>query len=221
MMVATETKDVFEILNKASMPLHAFVLDRLPENPHPFEAVIKSCNEKYGVEETLASLEKILYATDSETRDDVANALCYAYEDEQSLWMEMMIKFLISDAADFYNYTFLANHISGFDVDTREFYQELYDRLPRNSRKCMYTAGEIICLDAYKQLNTKSSANVLVMANYEGWDYKKVSYLLTLDRYIDLTKEQMRECFEFAKNHPLSTKLIITTCNKILNGDLK
>lgn len=216
--MVTESNNIFEILRDASLPFDSFVSERTPENPHPFEAIIKTCNEKYGVEETLTNLEKLLYNTNnSETRNEVADALCYVYEDRQDLWLEMLTKFIISDTADYYNYAYLSNHIIGFDVDTREFYKELYDRLPKNSRKWSGVSGKIISLDA----QNPKIADILHIANYEEWDYKKTSQILTFDRYADLSREQFRECFKFAKNHPLANNIIITTCNKLLNGDLK
>ena len=221
-MAMTMESDALEILRKASLPFYSFVSERLPENPHPYEAVIKYCDDKYGRKETLTSLEKLLYSTDnSETRDEIADALCYAYEDHQELWLEMLTKFIVSDAADYYNYLYLSNHIIGFDIETRDFYKELYDRLPINSRKWVSAAGHLIVLDAYKPYNKRPAANILHVANRNEWDYKEISHALTFERYADLTKEQMRECFEFAKNHALSNEKIITTSNKLLNGDLK
>lgn len=212
-----ESDDVFEVLRKASIPLDAFVSERTPENPHPFEKVIKTCNEKYGVDATLSSLEKLLYNTDkSELRDSISECICYAYEDKQDLWFEILIKYIISDTADYYNYLFLSNHISGFDVETRDLYQELHNRLPINTDKYLDAATEIISLDLYEQVDKQSGR--LISEIRGNWTSKYILNMLTWKRYADMNQDQLLKCFKFIKNHPISNGIIINVCDELLQG---
>ena len=222
-MVMTMESDPFEILKKEAAQLDAFVLDRTPENPHPFEALIKSCNDKYGVDVTLDSLEKVLYAINKKhIIEDVVDAICHAYyRGEDNSWLEILTKFIMSDNVDYHEYAWFINHICGFDVEERELCQELCEQLPKNSIKWLGAAGEVIALDSSTHANPMPAANILHRANGEEWEYEGVLEIVNLNQYADLAKEQKRECFEFAKNHPLANERIIATSNKILQGDLK
>ena len=208
----------FEILQKASSVRSSFIAGRTPSDRHPFEDIIKSCEKTYGRKDTLSSLKRLLYATDnSEDRDYLAESISYAYENDQDLWFEMLLKFIVSNSADFFNFTYIANVISGFDVDTNKLYNKLHDMLPDGDKK-LDAAGKVIYMESIKQKDLQT--DILYKAGRVLWNYDKISDMLTLERHTGLDKFKLRKCFEFAKNHKFADEKIITTSDRVL-GDLK